>query len=131
MKCGRPRIPAQSPFLEAAVQRCESVVDVGCAEGYFAAGLARLDGGELDLFTPEVVSAIRHCDLIIERHGSDAKENLAFVRRFDDTVAILDHPASDTAAVERLKFLGTDAARMATEYRSFQPWLLRQRSQPD
>jgi hypothetical protein len=174
------------PFLETAARRCDFVVDVGSAEGYFAVGLARLgkrvvafdadpherkvcqemaaanqvagqrmscqswctpnslialvkgqpraliisdiDGGELDLFTPEVISATRHCDLIVEMHGKDAEENAAFARRFDNTVKILDHPATDPAAVERLKFLGLDAARMAAEYRSFQQWLVRERS---
>jgi SAM-dependent methyltransferase len=174
------------PFLEAAAGRCDLVVDIGSAEGYFAVGLARLgkrvvtfdinpherkicqemskanqvsdritieswcspsglaglvkgqqraliisdiEGGELELFTPEVVSGVRHCDLIIEMHGADAQENSAFAARFDDTVQILGHPAPDPAAIERLKFLGPDAARMATEYRPFQQWLVRERSQ--
>jgi hypothetical protein len=173
------------PFLEAAARRCDLVVDIGSAEGYFAVGLARLgnrvvtfdadpherkvcremaaankvsdrvtvqswcgpstlislvkgqrhpfiisdiDGGELDLFTPEVVLATQHCDLIIEMHGNDATENSQFVQRFDDTVTIIDHPASDPDAVQGLNFLGPDAARMATEYRPFQQWILRERS---
>ena len=172
-------------FLGVAARRCDLVVDIGSAEGYFAVGLARLgsrvvafdadpherkicremaalnkvsnrvtvqswctpsklialvnsqrrpfiisdiDGGELALFTPDVVSAIRHCDLIIEMHGKHGAENDAFVRRFDNNVKILDSPTSDPAAVERLKFLGPDAARMATEYRPFQQWLLREGS---
>jgi hypothetical protein len=175
------------PFMEGAAQRCDLVVDLGSAEGYFAVGLARqgkrvvafdadpherrickemasanqvskgvtvrpwcdpgtlidlvkgqgrafiisdIDGGEVDLFTPEVVAATRHCDLIIEMHGKDAAENSAFVSRFDDAAKILEHPALDPGAVERLRFLGSDAARMATEYRPFQQWLLRERSQP-
>jgi hypothetical protein len=40
-------------------------------------------------------------------------------------VKILEHPRSDQAAVESPSFLGQDAALMATEYRSFQEWLLR------
>jgi len=169
------------PFLEAAAQRCDLVIDVGCAEGYFALGLARMgkrviafdadpherkvfremaaanqvsdrvslhswctpgrlielvrgqrhtliisdiDGGELDLFTPEVVSAIKGCDLIIEMHGKDAAENSTFVRRFAGDVQILDHP-TELAGVTRLAFLGADAARMAAEYRPPQQWLLR------
>jgi hypothetical protein len=173
------------PFLEVAAQRCDLVIDIGSAEGYFAVGLGRLgnrvvtfdadpherkicremaavnkvsdrvtveswctpskliglverkrrplvisdiDGGELALFTPEVVSATRHCDLIIEMHGKDVTENSAFARRFDKAVKILDSPTSDPTAIERLKFLGLDAARMATEYRPFQQWLLREGS---
>ncbi len=173
------------PFLEAAARRCDLIVDVGSAEGYFAVGLGRLgnqvvtfdadpherricremaaankvsdrvtvrswctpamlidlvkerrhpfiisdiDGGELELFTPEVVSATRHCDLVIEMHGNNAGENLAFIQRFDNSVRIMNHPASDAIAVERLKFLGPDAARMAAEYRPFQQWLLREGS---
>jgi ribosomal protein L11 methylase PrmA len=88
--------------------------------------ISDIDGGELELFTPEVIAAIRHCDLIIEMHGSDAAANSAFVERFDRNVQILEHPAADLAAVERLKFLGPDAARMATEYRPFQQWLWRE-----
>jgi hypothetical protein len=170
------------PFLEMARRRCDLVVDIGSAEGYFAVGLAQsgkrviafdadpherkickemaaanhladrvevrswcspgmliglvkerraliisdIDGGELDLFTPEVISAIRHCDLIVEMHGKDAEENAPFIRRFDGSaVKILGHPPADPAAIERLSFLAQDAARMATEYRSFQQWLLR------
>jgi hypothetical protein len=80
----------------------------------------------LYVFTTDVMRAIRHCDLIIEIHGKDAEENAPFVRRFDgSTVKILEHPPSDPAAVESLSFLGQDAARMATEYRSFQQWLWR------
>lgn len=70
------------------------------------------DGGELDLFTPEVVSAIRGCDLIVEMHGKDAAENSAFVRRFAGDVQILENPI-EPAGVTRLAFLGADAARMA------------------
>lgn len=172
------------PFLEAAAQRCDLVVDIGSAEGYFAVGLARLgkrvvafdadphehrvckemaavnsvservtirswcspstlldlarnhraliisdiEGGELGLFTPEVVEAISHCHLIIEMHGKDAPANLPFIRRFDSTAKIMDDPALDTATIDRLKFLGTDAARMASEFRPFQQWLLREGS---
>jgi hypothetical protein len=170
------------PFLEAAIERCSYVIDIGCAEGYFALGIAQMgkqvvafdanpherrvfremaaanrlarlvkverwcsparlielvrahpgaliicdiDGGELDLFTPEVISAIRHCDLIVELHGKDAEENLPFVKRFDDSARILNHPA-EPAEVSRLSFLPAgEAARMATEYRPPQQWLLR------
>jgi hypothetical protein len=169
------------PFLEAAAKRCDFVIDVGSAEGYYALGMALrgkrvvafdadpherrvlremaaanqlsdrvtiepwctpsklieivggqsrtliisdIDGGELDLFTPEVVAAIKGCDLIIELHGKDAEANLAFIKRFDGSVQILNHPA-EPAEPERLAFLGADAARMAAEYRPHQQWLLR------
>jgi hypothetical protein len=90
--------------------------------------ISDIDGGELDLFTPEVIAAISHCDVIIEMHGNDATANSAFVQRFDESVKVLDHPVSDLDAMERLNFLGPDAARMATEYRPFQQWLLRESS---
>src|SRR5580698_7614345 len=172
------------PFLEAAVQLCDLVVDIGSAEGYFAVGLARLgkrvvafdadphehrvfkemaavnavservtirswcspgtlldltkdrhaliisdiEGGELGLFTPEVVAATSHCHLIIEMHGKDAPANLPFIRRFDNAAKMMDCPAPDAATIDRLKFLGTDAARMASEFRPFQQWLVREGS---
>ena len=168
------------PFLAEAAIRCDAVVDIGSAEGYFAVGLARLtgkpvaafdvnaqerrmvremaelnhvsrlmtvsnwcspatlmdlvrgkhalvfcdiDGGEFSLFTPEVVEALRGCDVFIELHGS-AQENLAFIRRFSDREPIvLDHPPAP-ASTELLTFLGADATRMATEYRDPQQWLV-------
>jgi len=110
---------------------CDPSTLIDLVEGQGGAFIiSDIDGGELDLFTPEVVAATRHCDLIIEMHGKDAAGNSAFASRFDDRVKILEHPALDPSAVERLKFLGSDAARMATEYRPYQQWLLRERTQP-
>jgi len=87
-----------------------------------------IDGGELDLFTPQVISSIRHCDLIIELHGDTASENREFINRFRDIhndLMVIDHPDEPSGA-EMLHFLGADAPRMATEYRSFQQWLVLQ-----
>lgn len=168
------------PLLEEAAVRCDQIIDIGSAEGYFAVGLARLtgkrviafdangseremlkemaalngvsdlvdvsrwcscatladlaagqralvfcdiDGGEFDLFTPEVVEALRGCDVFIELHGTPA-ENSDLIRRFHgrDPI-ILEHP-TETAGAERIQFLGIDAERMATEYRSMQQWLV-------
>lgn len=105
---------------------CSPDMWIGLVKERRALIISDIDGGELDLFATEVIAAIRRCDLIIEMHGKDAEENAPFARRFDgSTVKILEHPPSDPAAVESLPFLGQDAARMATEYRSFQQGLLR------
>lgn len=37
------------PFLEAAAQRCDFVVDLGSAEGYYAVGMARMENALLPL----------------------------------------------------------------------------------
>lgn len=168
------------PYLQEAATRCELVVDIGSAEGYFAIGLARLtgrpvvafdangseremlkemaalngvsgrvqvfpwckssrlvelvrgkralvfcdiDGGEFSLFTPQAVEALRDCDVFIELHGTP-EDNSSFIRRFAGrNPIVLDHP-KEPAGVEQLAFLGKDAARMATEYREPQQWLV-------
>jgi hypothetical protein len=168
------------PFLEEAAVRCDQIIDIGSAEGYFAVGLARLtgrpvaafdsngserkmlqemvalnqvshlvsvspwcsaarlvdlvsrkralvfcdiDGGEFSLFTAEVVEALHDCDVFIELHGKP-EENRRLIQSFvGRNPIILDHP-SEIAGVEQLSFLGADAARMATEYRATQHWLV-------
>jgi len=84
-----------------------------------------IDGGELYLFTEDVIDSIRHCALIVEVHGASSEENEKFVRRFraSHEVEVLDHP-SNPGGVELLSFLGEDALRMATEYRPFQQWIV-------
>jgi hypothetical protein len=170
------------PLLKEAASRCELIVDIGSAEGYFAVGLARLtgrpvvafdvngkerqivrkmaalnkashlvtisdwcassnlaglvrgkralvfcdiDGGEFSLFNSEAIEALTGCDVFIELHGTQA-ENRSLIESFmgRDPI-ILDHP-NEIAGVERLAFLGEDAARMAMEYREFQQWLVLQ-----
>lgn len=168
------------PLLQEAAIRCDLIVDIGSAEGYFAVGLARLtgkpvtafdvngserkmirematlnrvsqlvtisdwcssarlvdlvrgkralvfcdiDGGEFNLFTPEVVEALRGCDVFIELHGTP-QENRGLIERFAGREPIvLDHP-QETAGAERLAILGEDAVRMSTEYRDLQQWLV-------
>jgi len=167
-------------YVMAAIARCDLVIDIGHAEGFYAVGIARLgkpvvafdanhserricrgmadvngvsdlvdirswcdgealaslvkdrrvfilcdiDGGEIDLFTSEVISAIRHCDLVIELHGS-ADDNERFVDRFRGLfqIEVIDHPQT-IAGAEMISFLGPDADRMASEYRTFQQWMI-------
>lgn len=168
------------PFLKEAAIRCDLIIDIGSAEGYFAVGLARLtgrpvvafdvngserqmirematlnqvphlvtvgawcsstrlvdlvrgkrslvfcdiDGGEFSLFTPDAVEALRGCDVFIELHGTP-EENRGLIERFvgRDPI-VLDHP-KETPGAASLGLLGADAARMATEYRGPQQWLV-------
>jgi hypothetical protein len=160
--------------------RCDQIVDIGSAEGYFAVGLARLtgkpvvafdvngkerkivremadlnkvsslvtisswcssaklvdlvrgrralvfcdiDGGEFDLFNPDVVEALRGCDVFIELHGTP-EENRTLIESFvERDRIILDHP-NETASAAGLGMLGADAERMSAEYRSTQQWLV-------
>jgi hypothetical protein len=168
------------PFLQEAAVRCDQIVDIGSAEGYFAVGLARLtgkpvvafdvngkerkivremadlnkvsslvtisrwcssaklvdlvrgrralvfcdiDGGEFDLFNPDVVEALRGCDVFIELHGTP-EENRTLIESFvERDRIILDHP-NETASAAGLGMLGADAERMSAEYRSTQQWLV-------
>jgi hypothetical protein len=168
------------PFLNEAASRCDTIIDIGSAEGYFAVGLARLtgrpvaafdvngserqmvmemaalnqvshlvtvsdwcssarlvdlvrgkralvfcdiDGGEFNLFTPDAVEALGACDVFIELHGG-LEENRNLIERFAGRKPIiLDHP-QEPAGAASLTLLGADAARMATEYREFQQWLV-------
>lgn len=82
-----------------------------------------IDGGEFSLFTPEVVEALEGSDVIIELHGT-GEQNSGFFKRWKgrDPI-ILQHPA-EPAGVEHLAFLGSEAKRMATEYRRAQQWLV-------
>jgi hypothetical protein len=168
-------------FIEAAIARCDVVVDIGSAEGYYAVGLAYLtgkkvrafdsnprerricremaklngvaelvsvcgwcssdtllkavgnarafiisdiEGGELHLFTPAVIRNLARADLLIEMHGATAEENELFAQKFRDTheVQTIGHP-KEVAGSDMITFLGRDALRMATEYRTFQQWI--------
>ena len=170
------------PFLLEAVDRCEQIVDIGSAEGYFAVGLARLtgkpvtafdvdpnerkicqgmarangvtislqkwcspealqalaldkrllllcdiDGGEIQLFDANVIRSLRHCDVVIELHEVSSEANQVFIDRWRDgthEVSVLEHPhAEQNPEIGRRAFLGSDAPRMAAEYRPYQQWI--------
>lgn len=87
--------------------------------------ISDIDGGEVDLFTEDVIRSLGHCDLIVEVHGASSEENEKFVRRFRSShdVEVLDHPAKP-GGVELLAFLGESAERMAAEYRPYQQWII-------
>ena len=87
--------------------------------------ISDIEGGELELFTPDVIRDLRHCDIIIELHANTPEENQPFVHRFVGThrVEIIDHPR-EPSGVELIAFLGPEAPRMATESRPFQQWLI-------
>ena len=87
--------------------------------------ISDIDGGETDLFQPEVIASLRHCDLVIEMHAGTPEENQPFVDRFRKShkVEIINHP-QEPAGVDLLAFLGPEAARMALEYRGFQQWMV-------
>ena len=82
-----------------------------------------IDGGEFSLFTPDVVEALRACDVFIELHGRP-EENRSLIQRFEGRDPIvLNHP-KEAADISSLTILGADAARMSVEYRPFQQWLV-------
>jgi hypothetical protein len=87
--------------------------------------ISDIDGGEIDLFRPALISSLRHCDLIIEMHAGTAEENQLFVNRFRDShrLEIIDHPA-EAAGVDLIDCLGAEGPRMAYEYRGFQQWMI-------
>lgn len=95
------------------------------AGGRRALVISDIEGGELDLFTPEVVSALKNAHIIIELHAKTKEDNARFTRRFVETHVITLMEQEGTAArSDLLAFLGQDAQRMATEYRTFQQWLV-------
>jgi hypothetical protein len=102
---------------------CSSTKLSDLVRGKRALVFCDIDGGEFSLFMPEVVEALRGCDVFIELHGTPA-ENAGLIQRFvGREPIILDHP-KNIAGAERLSFLGQDATRMATEYRDHQQWLV-------
>jgi hypothetical protein len=87
--------------------------------------ISDIDGGEVELFKPELIANLRHCDLIIELHADTPEENQRFVNLFRDShkIEVIDHPP-DAARVDLIACLGADAPRMAYEYRGFQQWMI-------
>jgi hypothetical protein len=79
-----------------------------------------------------MIRSLRHCDVAIELHGISAEANQPFIDRWragTHEVNILDHqPAEPNPENARLAFLGSDAARMGAEYRTYQQWITCRRS---
>jgi len=89
--------------------------------------LSDIDGGEIQLFGPNVIRSLRHCDVVVELHGVCAEANRLFIDRWwggTHEVNVLEHPpAEQNPEIVRLAFLSSDAARMAAEYRPYQQWI--------
>ena len=87
--------------------------------------ISDIDGGEIDLFQPELIRSLSHCDLVIELHAATREDNQLFVNRFlnSHTVEVIDHP-QEAAGVDLIASLGPEAPRMAHEYRGFQQWMI-------
>jgi len=87
--------------------------------------ISDIDGGEIDLFQPELIAGVRHCDLVIELHAQTPEANQPFLRRFESShrVKVIDHPP-EAAGVDLIASLGPDAPRMAHEYRWKQQWMI-------
>ncbi len=87
--------------------------------------ISDIEGGEVDLFTPEVVAALKTAHLMIELHAGTKEDNARFAQRFAHThVITVVEDAGMPARADLLAFLGDDAQRMAAEYRMFQQWLV-------
>ena len=87
--------------------------------------ISDIDGGEIDLFQPELISSLCHCDLVVELHAETPEENQPFLQRFQGShrVEVIDHP-TEAAGVDLIASLGPDAPRMAHEYRWMQQWMI-------
>jgi|SRR5579871_1253899 len=113
----------QVDHLVTVDQWCSSATLADLTRGKRALVFCDIDGGEFNLFTPDAVSALTGCDIFIELHGTQ-EQNGNLIQRFAERDRIiLDHP-KETAGIDRLRFLGADAPRMATEYRAAQQWLV-------
>ena len=102
---------------------CDSAKLVDLVRGRRALVFCDIEGGEFSLFTPDVVEALRDCDVLIELHGTK-EANRGLIENFvgRDPI-ILDHP-KETRGASNLTILGPDAERMSAEYRDFQQWLV-------
>jgi hypothetical protein len=87
--------------------------------------ISDIDGGEIDLFQPELIASLRHCDLVVELHAQTPQENQPFVDLFRDShsIEVIDHPR-EPAGVDLIASLGAEAPRMAHEYRWMQQWMI-------
>lgn len=80
-----------------------------------------IDGGEFQLFDSATIRALDGQAVIIELHGT-SERNASLISQFGGRV-ISDRGLHEPPA--SLSFLGKDAARMATEYREPQEWIVR------
>jgi hypothetical protein len=85
-----------------------------------------IEGGEYELLSSEVASALAECWFVVELHSTKKEDNAAFLNRFSkshDAILIDDDPGPRNLGP--IGFLGKDAARMAAEYRpAEQQWLV-------
>jgi hypothetical protein len=102
---------------------CSSAKLVDLVQGKRALVFSDIEGGEFSLFIPDVVEALRSCDVFIELHGTQ-EQNRSLIESFSGREPIiLDHP-KEVEGASRLTILGRDAERMSAEYRDFQQWLV-------
>jgi len=72
--------------------------------------LSDVDGGEIQLFSPNVIRSLRHCDVVVELHGLSAEANRLFIDRWrggTHEVNVLAHPpAEQNPEIYRLPIFG-------------------------
>lgn len=170
-------------FEEILTKRYQGFVDIGCAEGYYAVGLAMrsgtdvyafdtefrerkfcrtmaelngvadkvkmqnwcdlpfllslknqryfvlcdCEGGEINLFNGDSIPALSGCDLLIELHEVRGVDVCAAMHsRFEAThsIKLINSTTRDADSYDELKFLGAEASRAISEYRTAgQTWM--------
>lgn len=84
-----------------------------------------IEGGEYDLLSSDVASALAKSWFIVELHSAKREDNVDLRDRFSKShEAILVEDASEPPDLGLIEFLGQDAPRMAAEYRNWQQWLV-------
>lgn len=74
------------PLLEEAARRCDSIIDIGSAEGYFAVGLARLTGRPVAAF--DVNPSER--EMLREMAALNGVSNLLKISDWCSSAALID-----------------------------------------
>ena len=80
-----------------------------------------IEGGEFQLFDSGTIRALHGQAVVIELHGTP-EQNSSIISQFGSRVISND---GRHAPPSSLSFLGEDSARMASEYREPQDWLVR------
>ncbi len=119
---------AQANNVTISLQKwCSPEVLKALAHGKRLLIISDIEGGEIDLFGPNVIQALRDCDVVVELHGVSAEANRLFIDRWrggTHEVNVLEHPrVEQNPEIVRLAFLGSDAAHIASEYRPCQQWI--------